>query len=444
MYSRISGILLPVAAIALVITGIWGYNQSRQSQALVIRSENQYQQSFHSLSYHVDQLQDELGKTLVMNSPDQVKNSLNSVWRISYDAQNEVGHLPFSLMPFHRTQAFLNKVGAFAYSISTNKDLDTKGMTDGQRQQLKRLYNESKGVRSSLQNVQSAVIHDGARWTDAETTLSNQNTKHDNVIVDGFKTLETQVEHFPEIQWGPTSNPNEIRTLKPNASILSGPNLTSNQAKRKAASFLGRNDLQNFSISKNGDGMEYPSYSVSAPTKAGNSYMELTQKGGHVVWYLQDRNIGTQKLDLRQGQQAAEKWLSNHNYPDMQLVSTEQYDGLGVYQFAYAPHNATVYPEKMTLKVALDNGEIVGMQAKDLVFHHPQISNVKPKLTLSQAKRRVNRTLKIEDGNLTVVHNQQGTEIPVYAFTGTMDSDTYRVYINANSGAEEGVEKLTK
>jgi spore germination protein len=444
MYKRIANVLFPIVAIAFIITGIWGYQQSRQTQALLIKSENQYQRAFHSLSYHIDQLQDELGKSLVMNSPVQLQKSLNTVWRLSYMAQGEVGQLPFSLMPFHKTQGFLNDLGSFAYSISSDPSFAHKGISDPQWKELKRLYQESKAVESNIQQVQAQVLSDRLRWTDAETALVEQNTKHDNVIVDGFQKLEKQVSHFPEIQWGPITNPNEIRAAKPNAAALSGTNISINDAKRKAAEFMGRNDLENISVVKNGNGMPYPSYSVTASSNNGNAYLEMTQKGGHVTWYLLDRKLGNPTLDLQQGQTRAESWLRDHLYRDLQLVSTEQYDGLGVYQFVWAPKGVVNYPEKMIVKVALDNGQIVGLQAKDFVFHQSESVNPTPKLTSAQAKQRVNPHLQIQDENISVVHDDQGKEVLAYTFTGTMDSDTYRVYIDANTGREVGVEKLTK
>ena len=38
--------------------------------------------------------------------------------------------------------------------------------------------------------------------------------------------------------------------------------------------------------------------------------------------------------------------------------------------------------------------------------------------------------------------NDIGEEVLCYEFIGTMDHDTYRVYINAADGTEEKVEKL--
>ena len=43
---------------------------------------------------------------------------------------------------------------------------------------------------------------------------------------------------------------------------------------------------------------------------------------------------------------------------------------------------------------------------------------------------------------MAIITNDLGEEVLCYEFFGTMDDDTYRVYINANDGMEEKVEKL--
>ncbi len=40
----------------------------KKKTQLSITAENNYQRAFHDLSFHIDQIEDEIGKTLAMNS----------------------------------------------------------------------------------------------------------------------------------------------------------------------------------------------------------------------------------------------------------------------------------------------------------------------------------------------------------------------------------------
>ena len=116
-------IIIAVLALAVVGTGAWGYQQHRQKQAVLVNAENNYQRSFHDLSYRMDLLHDKIGSTLAMNSRKSLSPSLAEVWRITSEAHNDVGQLPLSLMPFNKTEEFLNNVGNFSYRTAV-RDLD--------------------------------------------------------------------------------------------------------------------------------------------------------------------------------------------------------------------------------------------------------------------------------------------------------------------------------
>lgn len=47
----------------------------------------------------------------------------------------------------------------------------------------------------------------------------------------------------------------------------------------------------------------------------------------------------------------------------------------------------------------------------------------------------------MEDG-LAIIINDIGEEVLCYEFLGTIKNDTYRIFINAESGHEEKVQKL--
>ena len=64
----VSGLLL----VALVITGVWGYNQYMQNLDYNNRTNNLYEKSFYELVGHVGNIETELSKMMV--SSDQGQN----------------------------------------------------------------------------------------------------------------------------------------------------------------------------------------------------------------------------------------------------------------------------------------------------------------------------------------------------------------------------------
>lgn len=433
-------ILTILAVVALVVTGFWGYREHQQKQALLLKAENQYQRAFHDLSSNMSLLQDELGKALAVNTQRQLTPCLSNVWRISYTTQSDVGQLPLSLMPFNRTQEFLRDIGEFSYRVAI-RDQKKEPLSDQEWKTLQNLYNESKEIEQDLQALQADVLDQNLRWMDAELALSQTRKKTDNQIVDGFKAMEKKVSGFPEIQ---SDTLNAIKTrIKPHINNVSGTDVSVEEAARKTAAFLGKKDTTGITVQKNGQGMPYPAYSITVEEPNQQKfYLGMTIKGGHITWLVNDREVKEATIDLVAGQEKGEQWLTAHGYHNLSLLKAEQYDNTGIYTFSGKQGDVIIYPDTVTIKVALDNGAVTGFNGQDYLFHHKQRTLEKPVLTLEQARKYVSSHTKIEEQNLALIENDLGKEVLTYEFIGTMDDDTYKIYINAKNGDEEKVEKL--
>jgi len=133
------------------------------------------------------------------------------------------------------------------------------------------------------------------------------------------------------------------------------------------------------------------------------------------------------------------KFLADHGYPNMKESYYMQNDGIATINYAYSEDGITYYPDLIKVKVALDNGEIVGFEANGYLMNHTERDYGPPKLTEDEAREKVIRGEKIKSSGLAVIPTNYGTEILCYEFTGKVDDKDFLVYINANTGAEEDV-----
>src|SRR5699024_5699691 len=112
----IRSILIAVLSIGIVGLGYWGYKEHEEKNALLIHAENNYQRSFHELSYHMDLLHDKIGTSLAMNSGARLSPQFVDIWRLTSEALTNVGQLPLTLLPFNKTEEFLSQIGDFTRS----------------------------------------------------------------------------------------------------------------------------------------------------------------------------------------------------------------------------------------------------------------------------------------------------------------------------------------
>lgn len=442
MYRRIAVVLFPVAVLALIGTAVWGYQENQEKSSLLIKAENQYQRAFHDLNFHVDKLQDELGKTLALNSRKQLSDSLTNVWRLSFAAQNDLGQLPLSLMPFDKTEAFLARIGNFSYRVGV-RDLEKKPLTDREYNTLRELYKRSNAIQGDLQKVQSQVLSKNLRWMDVELAMASEDKVMDNTIIDGFKKVDKLAEGYTEVDWGPTVNNLEANQRK-RVTNLEGDPVSPQDVKEKIADILDRPDTKGIDVVLNRKGNEQ-TYSARLKKKNGREVnADVTRKGGYVLWMDYDRPVKKRKLSLERAQGEAIQFLDGLGYPEVEATAFDEGGNMASYTFVRKQGDVLIYPETVVVKVALDNGEIAGFQAENYVYNYKEKRNLKPKLTEAQARKYANPRLKLKESRLAVIFGDKGNEVLCHELLGRLGKSEYRVFINAESGDEEFVQKIKK
>src|SRR2546428_457013 len=265
MYARMSMILFPLVALALIGTAYWGYQQKKIKSAIEIKAENQYQRAFHDLAYHMDSMQKELGNTLVANSTSQqaYKKGLLNVWRMTSEAQSEINQLPLGMLPFNKTEEFLTNMANFSYQTAI-RDYTKKPLTPEEMKTLGALQKHATEITNELRKVEGKTISNKLTWMDAEKVLANSKGPQDNQILDGFRTVDKSVEGYEDVGFTP-STLNIFQKHDPNS--LPGMPMTTSDIQKKAAEFWKLPNPSVVKVKENGQGAEYNSFTATVPGK---------------------------------------------------------------------------------------------------------------------------------------------------------------------------------
>ncbi|MCF3941659.1 germination protein YpeB [Oceanobacillus alkalisoli] len=432
-------ITIGVLSLGLVGAAIWGYQEHQEKNAILIQAENGYQKSFHELSYHMDLLHDEIGTVLAMNSHERLSPKFVDIWRITSEAHSNVSQLPLGLLPFNKTEEFLSNIGDFTYRTAI-RNLDDDPLTDEETNVLEELYVQANDIKDELRHVQHLALENNLRWMDVQLALVN-NDQTDNTIIDGFKTVEEQVEGFAEANSqsgliGVSTKPED------HFENLPGETLSEKEALDKSRKIFDINSKENIEITPSGDGADIPIYSVSYQNDDKRAYMDLSQKGGYPLTLLIERPLKDKKLSLHEGLERAEKYLEQFDFDDMNLYQSMELNNVGMYSFYYNQDGIRIYSDSVEVKVALDNGDVLGVTATEYYSNHHEREIDEPELTEEEALEFVNDNVQIEESSLSIITNDVDEEVLTYEFLGTFNNDTYRIFINAMDGREEMVEKL--
>ncbi len=443
MYKRLSMVLFPVLVLALVGAGVWGYREHQEKNAILIKAENQYQRAFNNLAFHMDELNKQLGNALAVgaNSSQFHRKCLVNVWRITSEAQGEINQLPLALLPFNKTEEFLSNIAKFSYNTAV-RDLSKEPLSEQETATLQALYKRSKELSSELRKIQSQALSKQVRWMDVEVEMAMQDVQSENSIIDGFKMVDQKVTEFSDVDFGPSSiNVYEARHNRK----LDGPTIDRQEAKRIAYSFLNLPKDLKSTVTENGKGTEFASYSVTVVDErdeASRLNIDISKKGGKILYFMNHRNVESSKLSVAEATKLAQQFLEKHDYGTLKPINYDTYSHTASITFAATQDGVIIYPKKLVVQVALDNGEITGLQATDYVFENKEREIHQPVMSREEARTLLNKNFEVQQYEQAVIQNDMNQEVLCHEFTGRINGSIYRIFLNSETGMEEKIEHL--
>ena len=114
-------------------------------------------------------------------------------------------------------------------------------------------------------------------------------------------------------------------------------------------------------------------------------------------------------------------------------------DGIITINYAYSQNGVIMYPDLIKLKIALDNGEVLGLESTGYLNNHIERELPKIKISKEEAKEKLNKELNIKSEGLAVIPTKWKSEIFCYEFKGNIDGVDFLVYINVETGKEEDI-----
>ena len=107
--------------------------------------------------------------------------------------------------------------------------------------------------------------------------------------------------------------------------------------------------------------------------------------------------------------------------------------------YAYEQNGTIIYPDLIKVKIALDNGDILGIETTGYLNSHTERKLEEAKITLEEAKEKINDKLKITSERKAIIPTKWKTEILCYEFQGKVDDKEFLVYVNVKTGKEENI-----
>ena len=404
-------------------------------------SQNTYNMAFYEVVDYVQNVETYLAKSLISSTPEHGAETLTNVWREANLAQAYLSQLPIESQELANTEKFLNQVSDYSYSLS-RKNIYNESLSDEDFNNLKELHTYSQELENTLNQLSDDLNTGRFSWgelTKKGTVAFAQQV--DNISKESFSNLEENFHEYSGLIYDGAFS-EHLTNAEPKG--LTGDNIDEDQAKEIAENFIGIENIKETSNLGYFENATISNYGFSIKKNNDETVnISISKKGGHVISMNANRDVNTESITQEQADEKGKQYLESKGFSNMKETYYLKQDGIVTINYAYNQDNVVMYPDLIKVKVALDNGEILGLESTGYLNNHQKrdISNVK--ITKEEAKKNLNKNLEITSEGMAVIPTEWKTEILCYEFKGKVDEREFLVYINAENGKEEDILVIT-
>ena len=436
------GHMLSVICVLLIIVGILGAILYKKQREYRQASENSYNMAFFELVDYVQNVETYLAKSLISSTPEHGAETLTNLWREANLAQAYLSRLPIESQELASTEKFLNQVSDYSYSLSRKNIYDEK-LTQDDLNNLKELHTYSVDLENTLNQLSEDLNNGRFKWgelTEKGTVAFAQEV--DNISKESFSNLEENFHEYAGLIYDGAYS-EHLTSSEPKG--LTGDDIDENKAKEIAENFVDKNNIKEANNLGYSENATIPVYDFSITNNEDlNINISVSKKGGHIVYMNTNREVNTEIISQEEANQKGKDFLTSKGFPNMKETYFLKQEGIVTINYAYMQDNVIMYPDLIKVKVALDNGEILGIETTGYLNNHIEnrdVSNIK--ITEEEAKKDLNTDLEIISSGLAVIPTEWKSEILCYEFKGKVDDREFLVYINAENGREEDILIIT-
>ena len=236
-----------------------------------------------------------------------------------------------------------------------------------------------------------------------------------------------------------TATPASLTQL-PDAKGLPRTETTQGQAMSIARAFIGGERVTGLSQAPDLLG-PIAAWGVTAETNDVSLNVYVTQIGGKVLLMVPETASFPELLTVDECRASADDFLLSRGFAAMQSEYHQVYDGLCVLSYVYVQDGIWVYPDRITVQVRMDTGEIVGLEASAYWQNHTPRRIASPTLTAEEARVFLAPEADEQDVRLCLFP-ETDRETLCWEFRVAHQGETYLVYLNARDGREVALQKL--
>lgn len=408
-------LLLSAGVITLGVLLGKSYDKNGEANAQL---EAHYQQAYYTLLDEANDMEIKLNKTLITSGTKTKSEFLRGVTKSAEVSANALSALSSADVSVENTMKFINQTGDFSVFLVEQLE-DGKDLSAEQRASLTKIRDMMVRLANDLNRVKDKIA-EGNLFIDSNTALTD--------IFAGLN--DTSVEYPQLIYDGPFSDALNDKETKG----LSGDDIDEAKGREILETVFKDYGIKN--ISFRGEwSADIPSLNYDATVNGTYTSLQLSKKGGTILSVNTYREVTDPKLTTDECAVVGRQFLEKLGYKDMTAVWTCNDNSTVFINYAPVVNGVILYPDLIKVKIASDNGNILGLEARNYAFNHTDRALQTPSLTAAQAKQKLSMPDGATGGKLCLIPYKTNAERLCYEFV-VDSSGVYYIYIDAISGEE--------
>jgi spore germination protein len=437
---------LPVAAALLLLgAGILLVNYNQDNVRAKNSLEAGYQRALFSLVNHVQNLDSLLAKGQVLQDSGQGVLTLASAWHEAESARSALGQLPLGRFNFTAVQKYLAQVGDYSYSLA-RKLAQGSRLDHSEQESLAQLAAETGKLSRELQTIIGDIRLQPSWGLKGVTTgFKGDLVAPTGSIAAGVGKIDGYLkDEVPAITYdGPFSE--HMENIKPRA--VTGPVISIERAQRIAEELvnkqIGKGETTFRVTASRRVGGNIPSYSFTLRAEGQPSRADITvdvsETGGHIIQLINARLPGEPSLDIGSAVRNAEDFIRAVGYDHMITTGSLRHPGTLMVTQVSRQGDVVAYPDFVKVTVALDSGEIQAFDARGYLTAHRKRDLSPAKFNGDEARDKAAARLTIDRIRPAIIPMSDASERYVWEVKGKANNQTFLIYYNTETGAEEKI-----
>ncbi|MFW5779824.1 MAG: PepSY1/2 domain-containing protein [Bacillota bacterium] len=415
--------IITYSVATLVIVGLsltLAFAVERQNQYR-IDLENIYEKSYYDTMASVYNIETNMEKLSIAEGDTMQRKLLNSIWRECELAENNLAQLSTDSESVDQIIKFINQMGDYCHYLS-NK-LEEFDISEEENQNLDSLAELLRELKTNLISIQEELMSGGR--------ILGPYGQEVNYFSDAFHKMNHTTIEYPHLLYdGPFS---EARNERTPIALEGLQNYTQEEGQELLQEHFPHDNLEIEYMGEVTGTIPAYLYNISAGELSGS--VELTKQGGYILIYNSFKSIRDPNLGEDECIEKAEEFIEDIGYENMEPVWVTNNHSTLYINFAYVQDDVIIYPDLIKIKVAADNGEIIGVEARNYIFNHKQRQLDIP----NEIDYSPNNGTTVVKENLALIPTEWNTEVLSKEYVVTKDEKTYIIYVNVDSLEEEKI-----